>query len=207
MTQGIYRYYLGAWLSWALKRPYPSHRDGVEIYKGQLEILAQSTIFTALSPSSFSPPSKNCISLVVMAGHITVTLIGWSSCDVWCCMESLSLLSNWGCSDCRADYMKNYFLGHYLILLFSALFLSPLLSDFCPLQMTLRLFKTRMSKRNSASRAQRDRRGPEIALLLLGVAVHWSTYRSLRIVFPASGAGSRYTLIFIKKCCCILWDL
>ena len=85
---------------------------------------------------------------------------------------SLSLLSDWGCSDCRADYMKNYFLGHYLILLFSALFLSPLLSDFCPLQMTLRLFKTRMSKRNSASRAQRDRRGPEIALLLLGVAVH-----------------------------------
>lgn len=62
MTQGIFKYYLGAWLSWALKRPYPSHRDGVEIYKGQWEILAQSTVFTALSPSSFSPPSKNCLS-------------------------------------------------------------------------------------------------------------------------------------------------
>ena len=31
------------------------------------------------------------------------------------------------------------------------------------------------------------------------MAVHWSSYRSLRIVFPTSGAGSRYTLIFIKN--------
>ena len=154
-----------------------------------------------------SPLPVKTVSLVVMAGPITVTLIGWSSCDVSCCLESFFLFSNWGCYDCRADHMKSYFLGHYLILLFSALSLSPLLSDFCPLQMTLRFFKTRMSKRNSASRTQKDRRGPEIALLSLGMAVHWSSYRSLRIVFPTSGAGSRYTLIFIKKCCCILWDL
>ena len=140
-----------------MKRVYPSHRDEVETYKGQWQILAQSTIFTALSPSSFSPPSENCISLVVMTSHITVTLIGWSSCGVSCHMESIFLFSNWGCYDCSADHMKTCFLGHYLILLFSALFLSPLLSDFCPLQMTLRLFKTRMSKRNSAA----GHKGPE----------------------------------------------
>lgn len=72
---------LEPWLSWALRRAYPSQREGVKSTKGSGKSRTISNHHSSLF-LSFSSPSKDCLFLVVMTGIIVIALIGWSFCNL-----------------------------------------------------------------------------------------------------------------------------
>lgn len=98
-----------------------------------------------------------------MAGNIAVALIGWSSCDIACPTISPFFPLVIGVAVIAVLITR---VISMVFLLFSVLFLSPILSDFCPLQMAFQ-------NKNVKKKLQAGHRGTEGSLRLPSSYWQW----------------------------------
>lgn len=123
---------LEPWLSWALKRAYPSRKEEAEIYKGLGKFLNNPTIHREPQPLSLSLslslPVKSVSFWWAWQEILQMFWFGWSSVICFTPLYPSFPSSNWGCLDSRTGEMKTYFLGYFFPLLFCNPFapLSPL---------------------------------------------------------------------------------
>lgn len=106
---------------------------------------------------SFSPPSKNCILLVVMTGNIAIALIGWFSCNIPCPAVSLFPLV------IGITVIAELIIWRVISLVVTSFFYSQYFSspffDVCPLHMTPRLFKNKNLKRKQCKQGTKGQKG------------------------------------------------